>query len=153
MAPHVLRFSLLIAVFGVSSALPGQESSSFEPAHCERCYEGLAGPDPGQYAHMFGSVWGDPGQVMDCHAFNACHGNSQPGRCSEFHFSCSSLAFHKPLEEALARGDYVEARLALAAAGNTVLLRDRRLVFLDCGGRVQGVKLIDRDAAHQLTSA
>lgn len=150
-ASRIIYGAVATIALGIASALPGQNPSSFEPAHCDRCYEGLTGPDPQEYAHAFGSVWWDPGQMMDCHLFNSCHGNSQPGRCTEYHYSCGSLAFHGAVDDALERGDFVQARHALRTSAGAVILRGTRLVFRDCDGRIQGVKLLDEATSRQLS--
>lgn len=100
------------------------------------------GADEDGYAHVFGNLWFYPGKKMSCTLFNSCHTNSQPGRCTEFHYACPGgdvvLAAVPVLEVAIARSD-VETISTLLSAHESTIGYDRsagELVLLDCDARV-----------------
>jgi hypothetical protein len=80
-------------------------------AECGRCYESAEGG-----AHVFGDLppWYSS-YNMDCDAFNACHGNSQSGSCSSYHFACGGgISMAEAVRKSFAANDPRAVKTLLA---------------------------------------
>lgn len=81
----------------------------------------------------------------DCEAFNACHGDIQPGYCHNFHFKCGGESLEIEYETAIRSGS-VSALVELAARYPTkvLLVGERGVVQLfGCSGGLSRQDVMD----------
>jgi hypothetical protein len=86
---------------------------------------------------------------MDCHIFNACHGNVQSGGCQNFHADCGSGAnLVALLDESIRTGSaHSFRRLVELGGGRVRLLKEGRLVQIDdCIGGLLAQSEVDFSA-------
>ena len=69
---------------------------------CGTCFNNAGGD-----AHAFGWImWAYDSFNADCEDFNSCHGNSQSGSCSDFHWQCGGAsALAEQVRDAVTRND------------------------------------------------
>jgi hypothetical protein len=112
--PRVVLAAGMLAALGAGGSPPRTyEVASLYALACGKCYDG---PD----AHAFGDVgWWYPYMDADCSACNACHGNSQPGSCAQYHCGCGG-------ETMRAMADSLGTLLAVGAHTQLLSLLSRR---------------------------
>jgi len=139
----VQRMYSLLALIGTLTVLSAwalatpPKASAAVMSWCDKCHEGET--ELGNMAHAFGSLFWYSGQNMDCAAFNSCHGNSQPGRCSDYHYSCLSASLQLRMEEALAHNDRETVRRLLRENPKLVEVDGGYMRFRDCQAEIVAV--------------
>lgn len=102
--------------------------------HCERCYN--HGSNHHFHGQSCGSDKGDS-QCFNCHTWNSCHPNDQPGRCDQWHWACHRDQ-QAAVENALDASDLPALRALLVESDGKVTLNVSRsaIQVSGCGGHV-----------------
>lgn len=133
-----------------------------EGPQCNLCYGdgngggGITGGNGGGGMHQFttGTACTWTTDCYDCHAFNACHTNSQSGTCTANHWTCGvNQAFVGELREAAGRKDGGVALLRVAHGRKGIEVRGAYVIVRNCRGEVgaafklNGIRPVSRKSA------
>ncbi len=96
----------------------------------------------------YGNLW-----CRDCHVFNSCHDNNQPGDCDDFHWACGTTI---GMVEAVDGVDLRDADEVLAATyqypGGVRILAIGYLALVDCEGAIVGARRLTESTIRAVSA-
>lgn len=134
----------------------GDEGGGVLDVHCEECVN--LGGEHGFTGIDCEEVTIDPehGGCFDCHVFNSCHEDPDPGACHEYHDSCAGeddAEVFALIDAAVDQRDALSIRAESEKAGKVRWNRERQAIqTFNCRGVIVAHIPVDDELARRITA-